>query len=230
MIGSDTVCPRPNLADIVNRRAKHRKEKIENKFNSYKTNMIKESVRMGYNDISDFYYAHVQLDDAFKNYVRTCDYCTTSKHIIQMCLNVILLDPMMNSKLRCAAGLAYLETKKYKLAARKFLETGIELANNYTDVIAPQDAAIYGGLCALACFDRTKMKNTNRPTSSHPRRSSSSQSNRKAIIKYEPKVSPLDNANPRELSWKKKQSIGRKLTLTWSTIGLKDLKPTKKGF
>lgn len=105
--------------------------------------MIKESIRMGYNDIADFYYAHGQLGDAFKNYVRTRDYCTTSKHIIQMCLNVILvsielgqfmhvsnyvskaeqtpeqLDPIMNSKLRCAAGLAYLETKKYKLAARK---------------------------------------------------------------------------------------------------------------
>ncbi|KAG6499195.1 hypothetical protein ZIOFF_038951 [Zingiber officinale] len=170
-------------ADIVDRRAEHRKEKLENEFNSYKTNMIKESIRMGYNDIADFYYAQGELGDAFKNYVRTRDYCTTSKHIIQMCLNVILvsieleqfmhvsnyvskaeqtpeqLDPIMNSKLRCAAGLAYLETKKYKLAARKFLETGIELGNNYTDVIAPQDVAIYGGLCALASFDRTELKN-----------------------------------------------------------------------
>ena len=98
---------------------------------------------MGYNDFGDFYYAHGLLADAFKNYVRTRDYCTTSKHIIHMCLNAILvsiemgqfthvtsyvskaeqtpeaLDPVTVAKLRCAAGLAHLEAKKYKLAARK---------------------------------------------------------------------------------------------------------------
>jgi COP9 signalosome complex subunit 1 len=97
---------------------------------------------MGYNDFGDFYYAHGQLADAFKSYVRTRDYCTTAKHIVTMCLNAILvsiemgqfshvtsyiskaeqteaLDPIIIAKLRSAAGLAYLESKKYKLAARK---------------------------------------------------------------------------------------------------------------
>lgn len=40
----------------------------------------------------------------------------------------------------------------------QFLETGPELGNNYTEVIAPQDVATYGGLCALASFDRTELK------------------------------------------------------------------------
>ncbi|XP_072962986.1 COP9 signalosome complex subunit 1 isoform X2 [Typha angustifolia] len=169
-------------ADMIDRRAELRKEKLENELNGYKTNLIKESIRMGYNDFGDFYYAHGQLGDAFKNYVRTRDYCTTSKHIIQMCLNVILvgielgqfmhvsnyvskaeqtpdsLDLVTVAKLRCAAGLAHLEAKKYKLAARKFIETGLELGNNYSEVIAPQDVATYGGLCALASFDRTELK------------------------------------------------------------------------
>ncbi|OVA14147.1 Proteasome component (PCI) domain [Macleaya cordata] len=168
--------------DSVDRKAELRKEKLENELNAYRTNLIKESIRMGYNDFGDFYYAHGALGDAFKNYARTRDYCTTSKHIIQMCLNAILvsiemgqfahvanyvnkaeqtpeaLDPVTVAKLRCAAGLAHLESKKYKLAARKFLETGIELGNNYTEVIAPQDVATYGGLCALASFDRTELK------------------------------------------------------------------------
>lgn len=98
---------------------------------------------MGYNDFGDFHYAHGALGDAFKSYVRTRDYCTTSKHIISMCMNAILvsiemgqfthvtsyvskaeqtpdaLDLTTVAKLRCAAGLAHLETKKYKLAARK---------------------------------------------------------------------------------------------------------------
>ncbi|GMH00545.1 hypothetical protein Nepgr_002384 [Nepenthes gracilis] len=68
------------------------------------------------------------------------------------------LEPVTVAKLHCAAGLAYLEVKKYKLAARKFLEVGTELGNDYTEVIALQDLATYGGLCALASFDRTELK------------------------------------------------------------------------
>ncbi|CAM8912972.1 unnamed protein product [Rhodiola kirilowii] len=169
-------------ADAVDRKAEQRKERLENELNAYRTNLIKESIRMGYNDCGDFYYSHGHLADAFKNYVRTRDYCTTSKHMIHMCLNAILVsiemgqfshvsnyvakaeatteahDPVTSAKLQAAAGLAYLETKKYKLAARKFLET-IELGNNYSEVIASQDVATYGGLCALASFDRTELKN-----------------------------------------------------------------------
>jgi COP9 signalosome complex subunit 1 len=108
---------------------------------------------MGYNDFGDFYYSHGQLGDAFKSYVRTRDYCTTSKHIIHMCLSTILvsiemgqfshvssyvskaeqgtdpLDPITISKLRCAAGLANLEAKKYKLAARKVCTFYLFLTN-----------------------------------------------------------------------------------------------------
>ncbi|KAK4415958.1 COP9 signalosome complex subunit [Sesamum alatum] len=169
-------------ADAVDRRAELRKEKLENELNAHMTHLIKESIRMGYNDFGDFYYAHGQLGEAFKSYVRIRDYCTSSKHIIQMCLKAILvsiemghflhvssyvsmagqtqdgLDPVTISKLHCAAGLANLIGKKYKLAAREFLETAPLLGNKYTEVIAAQDIATYGGLCALATFDRAELK------------------------------------------------------------------------
>ncbi|EPS64067.1 hypothetical protein M569_10712, partial [Genlisea aurea] len=173
--------PDNSWADAVDRRAELKKEKLENELNAYRTNLIKESIRMGYNDFGDFYYAHGQLPEAFKNYIRTRDYCTTAKHITNMCMNAILvsiemgqfthvssyvskaetqdsLDPITATKLKCAAGLAHLDGKKYKLAARKFLETGPELGNHYTEVIAPQDVATYGSLCALATFDRAELK------------------------------------------------------------------------
>ncbi|KAI4369902.1 hypothetical protein MLD38_018296 [Melastoma candidum] len=169
--------------DAVDKRAEQKREKLDNELNSYRTNLIKESIRMGYNDFGDFHYAHGNLGDAFKSYVRTRDYCTTSKHIISMCLNAILvsiemgqfthvtsyvskaeqivdtLDTVTAAKLKCASGLAFLEVKKYKLAARKFLEVASELGSNYNEVIASQDVATYGGLCALASFDRTELKN-----------------------------------------------------------------------
>eukprot|EP00897_Mesotaenium_endlicherianum_P009354 jgi/Mesen1/8447/ME000475S07699 len=168
--------------ETVERRATQRQEKLDVELNGYKTNLIKESIRMGYNDLGDFHYARGDLQAAFKCYVRTRDYCTTSKHIIAMCLNVILVsielghfvhvtnyvqkaeqtpdvqDPVILAKFKCASGLANLENKKYKLAARKFVETNFELGSNYSEVVAPQDIALYGGLCALASFDRLELK------------------------------------------------------------------------
>lgn len=75
--------------DEVDRRAAKRQEILDAELNGYKTNMIKESIRMGHNDLGDFYYHRGDLTSAFKCYVRTRDYCTTPRHIVAMCLNVI---------------------------------------------------------------------------------------------------------------------------------------------
>lgn len=40
----------------------------------------------------------------------------------------------------------------------QFLDVNPELGNSYNEVIAPQDVATYGGLCALASFDRSELK------------------------------------------------------------------------
>ncbi|KAL5653550.1 hypothetical protein ACJX0J_039008, partial [Zea mays] len=101
------------------------------------TNLIKESIRMGYNDIGDFFYAHGQLSKA-----------TSGLGTIAPLPNIYKaeqtpdsLDPIIVAKLKAAAGLANMETKKYKLAARKV------------------NVAVYGALCALASFDRSDLKN-----------------------------------------------------------------------
>ena len=38
------------------------------------------------------------------------------------------------------------------------LQVSPELGNTYSDVLAAQDVALYGGLCALASFDRSEIK------------------------------------------------------------------------
>lgn len=40
----------------------------------------------------------------------------------------------------------------------QFLDVNPELGSSYNEVIAPQDVATYGGLCALASFDRSELK------------------------------------------------------------------------
>ena len=73
-------------------------------------------------------------------------------------------------RLKCAAGLAEMENKRYKSAARYFIQASIDHCNfpdvsdlvltNYkcfvfpTQLMSPHDVAVYGGLCALATYDR----------------------------------------------------------------------------
>jgi COP9 signalosome complex subunit 1 len=178
----DAYMPDAEWAARVERDANKRHEKLEMELNGYKTNLIKESIRMGHNDLGDFHYRRGDLQNAFKSYVRTRDYCTTSKHIVTMCLNVIAVsielgdyghvtnyvskaeqtpeldDQVVLAKLRSAAGLAALENGKYKLAARKLVEVHNDLGGSYSSVVSAQDVATYGGLCALASFDRAELK------------------------------------------------------------------------
>lgn len=84
-------------------------------------------------------------------------------------------------KVKCAAGLAELNSKRYKSAAKYFLATTFENFN-FNDVIlslyyiyieqskliirmfylikiiTPNNVAIYGSLCALATYDRRELQ------------------------------------------------------------------------
>jgi len=172
-------------------------EKLEVDLCQHKLNSIKEKVRMGHNDLGNHYYAVGNLGEALKSFMRTRDYGMTTKHTLDMCLSIIRVSIEMGNfshvtnhvvkaetqpdvptdinvvaKLRAAAGLANLDSGKYKQAAHKFTQMKIEMGkeNNqpiiknihpdelcYSEVIAPQDVAVYGGLCALATFDRPEL-------------------------------------------------------------------------
>ncbi|GAX78667.1 hypothetical protein CEUSTIGMA_g6105.t1 [Chlamydomonas eustigma] len=169
--------------EAVDRKCLARQEKLEQELTGSKTNLIKESIRMGHNDLGDLLYERGDLQGAFKCFVRSRDYCTTSRHVVSMCLSSIRVavemanwmhvqnyvakaeqspdvgtDPVVMGKIRAAAGLSFLQTKKYKQAAKKFVEVNPELGTSYNDVLAPQDVAVYGGLCALATFNRTELQ------------------------------------------------------------------------
>jgi len=55
-------------------------------------------------------------------------------------------------------GLAELAGRKYKVAAQHFLRTNLDYWDS-NDVVTPNDVAIYGGLCALATFNRLELQN-----------------------------------------------------------------------
>jgi len=168
--------------ETVDRKAQQTLEKLEADLAAHKTSLVKESIRMGHTDLGDFHFERGDFQNAFKCFVRTRDYCTTSKHVIAMCLGVIrvsihmgnfthvanyitkaestpdVTDGILIAQLKVAAGLGLLEQKKYKLAARKFVEVSPELGTAFSDVASQQDVALYGGLCALASYDRSELK------------------------------------------------------------------------
>jgi len=52
---------RRDWVDSTERRAASKLDRLETELNGYKTNLIKESIRMGHNDLGDFYYARGDL-------------------------------------------------------------------------------------------------------------------------------------------------------------------------
>ncbi|EDS35568.1 conserved hypothetical protein [Culex quinquefasciatus] len=64
-------------------------EKLDCDLKNYKANSIKESIRRGHDDLGDHYLNCGDLSNALKCYSRARDYCTSGKHVVNMCLNVI---------------------------------------------------------------------------------------------------------------------------------------------
>ncbi|KAH7474632.1 hypothetical protein PRIC1_013236 [Phytophthora ramorum] len=172
-----------SFVDNVKRNAAQQHERLEQELNSYKSTMIKESIRMGHNDLGDFYYELGDLPAALKSFAQARDYCTTDKHIVEMCLNVSKValhmrnfghvtnyltkleqvnssqsDPILKSKIASAFGLVALHEKNYHAAASKFIECNAEIGANYSEVLHAEDIALYGGICALASFQREELK------------------------------------------------------------------------
>lgn len=159
-------------------------EKLDTDLKNYKSNSIKESIRRGNDDLGDHYLDMGDLCNALKCYSRARDYCTSPKHVVNMCLNVIKVsvylenwshvisyvqkaesttgrtedvDPIVQTKLKCAAGLADLATGKYKAAAKNFLQASFDNFN-YPELLSSSNVATYGALCALASFDRQELQ------------------------------------------------------------------------
>ncbi|XP_060071559.1 COP9 signalosome complex subunit 1-like [Ylistrum balloti] len=162
-------------------------EKLDTDLKNYKSNSIKESIRRGHDDLGDHHLDCGDLSNALKCYSRARDYCTISKHVVNMCLNVIKVSVYLQNwshvqsyvnkaestpemaehgkdggqavltKLKCAAGLADLATKKYKSAAKYFLQANFDFCD-FPELLSASNVATYGVFCALASFDRQELQ------------------------------------------------------------------------
>ncbi|PVF98382.1 hypothetical protein CPB86DRAFT_774856 [Serendipita vermifera] len=67
------------------------KEKLEVELKMYTGNMIKESVRMGHNDLGHFHRKVGDHATALRHYTKSREFCTTNPHVVEMCLNILEL-------------------------------------------------------------------------------------------------------------------------------------------
>ena len=58
---------------------------------------MKESIRQGYNELGQYHYSRGDLNQAMKFYVRTRDYCTSNRHMAEMCVRVIQVSVDLNN-------------------------------------------------------------------------------------------------------------------------------------
>lgn len=78
-----------NWIESTSKRCALQLEKLDADLKNYKANSIKESIRRGLDDMGEFYLECGDLMNALKSFTRSRDYCTSAKHLIQMCLNII---------------------------------------------------------------------------------------------------------------------------------------------
>ncbi|KAI9706185.1 MAG: hypothetical protein M1820_004946 [Bogoriella megaspora] len=65
-------------------------DRLEAELKGYKNNLIKESIRMGNEDLGNYYYQVGDFGSAIKAYTRMRDYATLPKHIAEMTLRQTL--------------------------------------------------------------------------------------------------------------------------------------------
>ncbi|CDS09852.1 hypothetical protein LRAMOSA02529 [Lichtheimia ramosa] len=159
-------------------------DSLDAELKGYKNNMIKEKIRDCMTRQGDCYYQAGDFANAIKCYIRTRDHSTTSAHTLETCFNVIKASvsqgnfthvssyanrveavsatqkkELVQSKLEaCRALVSLYHKEKYSWVADALTKVSFEMGNSLNDIISANDIAVYGGLCALASYDRQELK------------------------------------------------------------------------
>ena len=70
----------------------------------------------------------------------------------------IFKDTKFRSKVLACLGLYYLNNGRYDMAVQHFIDCSFQINNKFKEIISGIDIARYGGLCALASFNRQVLK------------------------------------------------------------------------
>ncbi|KAI0060391.1 hypothetical protein BV25DRAFT_1807315 [Artomyces pyxidatus] len=65
--------------------------RLEVELKTYTNNMIKESIRMAHRDLGAYYRSTGNFEAALRHHTKSREFCTTSQHMLDMCLSVLEL-------------------------------------------------------------------------------------------------------------------------------------------
>ncbi|KAG8627614.1 hypothetical protein KVT40_005097 [Elsinoe batatas] len=139
----------PDLEWIERRKKENQREaeRLEQELRGYKNNLIKESIRMGQEDLASHFLATADFDNAQKAFQKMREYCTTPKHVAEMTIKLMYASLISGSWLmvqshchkarvlsfkpedkakfdpaiEACSGLASLGVEEYGSAAKSFL-------------------------------------------------------------------------------------------------------------
>ncbi|ORX60362.1 PCI-domain-containing protein [Hesseltinella vesiculosa] len=166
---------------------KTRLAQLERELKTYRSNMVKESIRVAQTKLGDYYYDVGNLTEASRNFTKTREFCTTSKNMLDLCFNMIKVHmesdqhhhlasyvaraeviPQLPDKantmstLRCYQAISTLftgDTNAFTSVGQLLTQqVTIEASAVINQVLSANDVAIYGGLCALASMDRRALQ------------------------------------------------------------------------
>lgn len=83
--------PDLDWVDKANKMNEQEADRLEHELRGYKNNLIKESIRMGQEDLGTHYLATANFDASAKAYQKMREYCTTPKHIAEMTTKLIYI-------------------------------------------------------------------------------------------------------------------------------------------
>ncbi|KAF5678257.1 cop9 signalosome complex subunit 1 [Fusarium heterosporum] len=168
----------------VERENKTEAARLDSQLKQYRHNLIKESIRMGNEDLGQHYERTGYLEAAAEAYNRMRQDVTTTKHIIDCGVHLVNVyvarrdwtmvlnnlgkiigvqsgeeERTYQPYTKLVSGIALLGLKHYKDAASNFLQIDFTLPPaQYNHIASPNDIAIYGGLLALATMERKELQ------------------------------------------------------------------------
>lgn len=167
-----------NWFETTEKRMQQRSERAEIELNQAKSRVVKESIRMGHMEVGNLLMERGLVQEALKSYFRSRDFFSTPQHNTDMCMAVAIAsvnagllrqavtyankietgleDPVMRSKIRIIVGLNALLENQFRVAAKNFLE--VDVSANFSSVLAAEEVAIYGCMCALATLPRGDLR------------------------------------------------------------------------
>ncbi|KAL2752552.1 hypothetical protein ACRALDRAFT_2029760 [Sodiomyces alcalophilus JCM 7366] len=172
--------------DRVTRENRAQTHRLELQLKGYKNNLIKESIRMGNEDLGRHFESIGDLASASEAYSRMRPDVSTSKHIVDVGKHLVDIalqrrdwamvlgnlakitgipsedDKALQQYSKVVHGIALIGLEKFREAATMFLRIDaakdMKETTDYSHIASPNDVAVYGGLLALATMDRKDLQ------------------------------------------------------------------------